>query len=98
LIKLKIAFGVVIPIALMGLYFASSLRSDAFHEELIARGCEEAPDTRSLSTTYDPSRPMRKVETFEVKACGKTWEMVLRDVDGPSSEVEVTSVKEIKKP
>jgi len=68
-------------------------RSGAFGEELVARGCEETPDTRSLSTTHeqDAGGRLRKVETWEVKACGKTWEMVLKDVN--ASEVEVTSVK-----
>lgn len=96
MLRLKIGFVLFIVAGVASVFASRAYRGGAFAEELLAFGCEETPETRSLSTTYEGPSPMRKIETFEVKACGKTWEMVLKDVN--ASEVEVTSVKELKKP
>ncbi|MDP2342630.1 MAG: hypothetical protein Q8O67_16855 [Deltaproteobacteria bacterium] len=99
MLRVKVGFVIFIVAAVAGVFASRAYRSGVFGEELIARGCEESPETRSLSTTYanDAKNISRKVETWEVKASRKTWEMVVKELDGTGA-VEVTSVKEIKQP
>lgn len=87
--KLKIGFGVCIPVALMGFFFANSHENDLIHEELVGRHCDEAGDVVEVSADA-----VKETKTLEVKACGKRWEMVMH-APRRSEDAAITSVKEL---